>query len=42
MGVMTLAANKGSAVEIEVTGADEADALQALTMLINDCFGEGE
>lgn len=42
MGVMTLAANKGSAVEIEVTGADEAEALQALTMLINDCFGEGE
>lgn len=42
MGVMTLAANKGSIVEIEVTGTDEAEAMQALTTLINDYFGEEE
>lgn len=42
MGVMTLAANKGSIIEIEVAGIDESEALQALTTLINDHFGEGE
>ncbi|HBZ31117.1 MAG TPA: HPr family phosphocarrier protein [Nitrosomonas nitrosa] len=42
MGVMTLAANKGSIIEIEVAGIDEFEALQALTTLINDHFGEGE
>lgn len=40
MGVMTLAANQGSTVEIEVTGADEDEALQALTTLISGYFGE--
>ncbi|SDW30917.1 HPr family phosphocarrier protein [Nitrosomonas communis] len=42
MGVMTLAANKGSIVAIEITGADETEAMQALTNLINGYFGEGE
>lgn len=42
MGVMTLAANKGSIIEIEVAGIDEFEALQALTTLISDHFGEGE
>jgi len=42
MGVMMLAAGLGSVVEIEVTGADEHAALNALTALINDKFGEGE
>ncbi len=42
MGVMTLAANKGSTVAIEITGTDETEAMQALTALINDYFGEGE
>jgi phosphocarrier protein HPr len=42
MGVMMLAAGKGSRVELEVDGADEAEALAALTALINDKFGEGE
>ena len=42
MGVMTLAANKGSTVAIEITGADETEAMQALTNLINGYFGEGE
>jgi phosphocarrier protein len=41
MGVMMLAANKGSKVVLETDGADEAAALEALTALIADRFGEG-
>jgi phosphocarrier protein len=42
MGVMMLAAAKGSVVEIETDGTDEAQAMNALVGLINDKFGEGE
>jgi len=42
MGVMMLAAGIGSVVELEVTGPDEQTAIDALTALINDKFGEGE
>ena len=42
MGVMMLAAGKGSTVKIEVQGADADAALAALTKLIADRFGEGE
>lgn len=42
MGVMMLAAAKGAHVEIETNGADEGAAMQALTQLIQDKFGEGE
>ena len=42
MGVMMLAAGIGSVVEIEVIGADEQVALDALIALINDKFGEGQ
>ncbi|MRN38344.1 HPr family phosphocarrier protein [Neisseria sp. N95_16] len=42
MGLMMLAAAKGSVIEIEVDGSDEAAAMQALVELINDYFGEGE
>jgi phosphocarrier protein HPr len=41
MGVMMLAAAKGSVVEIETEGPDEAQAMTALVGLINDKFGEG-
>jgi phosphocarrier protein len=41
MGVMMLAANKGSKVTLETDGADEAAALEALAALIADRFGEG-
>ncbi|MFZ4499705.1 MAG: HPr family phosphocarrier protein [Burkholderiales bacterium] len=40
MGVMMLAAPKGSLVTLEVNGADEADAMAALAKLIADRFGE--
>jgi len=42
MGVMMLAASKGTTVSIEVSGPDEAEAMAGLLALINDYFGEGE
>lgn len=42
MGVMMLAANQGTTLGIETSGADEVEALQALVQLIEDRFGERE
>ena len=42
MGVMMLAAGKGSKVTLETDGPDEAEAIAALSALIGDCFGEGQ
>lgn len=42
MGVMMLAAGKGSKVILEASGNDENPAIEALVKLINDKFGEGE
>lgn len=42
MGVMMLAAGKGSKIILEANGNDETPAIAALTSLINDRFGEGE
>jgi phosphocarrier protein len=42
MGVMMLAAGKGSTVKIETVGADAEDALKAIVDLIADKFGEEE
>ena len=42
MGVMMLAAGIGSTVELEIDGADEQAAMNALLVLIADKFGEGE
>ena len=42
MGVMMLAAAKGSIVAIETFGPDEEQAMAALVALINGKFGEGE
>ena len=42
MGVMMLAAAKGSTVVIETDGTDEGDAMKALEQLIATCFGEEE
>lgn len=41
MGVMMLAAGIGSTVTLETVGEQEDEAMQALTALINDRFGEG-
>ena len=42
MGVMMLAAGKGSKVLVETDGPDEQEAMAALLDLIADYFGEGE
>ena len=42
MGVMTLAANKGSCIQLETSGDDEVEAMTALAALVADYFGEGE
>ena len=42
MGVMMLAAGMGSVVDIEVEGADEQDAMNAMRGLIDSKFGESE
>jgi phosphocarrier protein len=42
MGVMMLAAGKGSKITLEVAGPDEEQAMDALCALINDRFGEGQ
>lgn len=42
MGVMMLAAAKGTSIQIETNGPDEAEAMRAVVSLINDKFGEGE
>lgn len=42
MGVMMLAASKGTEMSIEVDGDDENDCMQALVNLINNRFDEPE
>lgn len=42
MGVMMLAANKGSELIMEIEGPDEIAMNEALVQLINNYFGEGE
>jgi phosphocarrier protein HPr len=42
MGVMMLAAGKGSTIVIEAEGIDEAEAMTALEQLVAARFGEHE
>ena len=42
MGVMMLAAGKGSRVLLETDGPDEIEALDTIVALIGNYFGEGE
>lgn len=42
MGVMMLAAAKGSEVELIIDGSDEKEAMQSLLELIANRFGEAE
>lgn len=42
MGVMMLAAGKGSRIAVEARGSDAEAAIAALVALIRDKFGEGE
>ena len=42
MGIMMLAAGLGAEVELETEGEDEQQAVDAITALVNDKFGEGQ
>jgi phosphocarrier protein len=42
MGVMLLAAGKGTGIELIVDGTDETTAMEAISELINSGFGEEE
>ena len=42
MGVMMLAAGIGAEVELETSGEQEQEAMDALVALIADKFGEGQ
>jgi len=42
LGILTLAATKGTKIKLKVSGKDEEAALKALVALINDKFQEKE
>ena len=42
LAVMLLAAGVGATIRLETQGPDEAEALDAIVALIEDCFGEGQ
>ena len=42
MGVLTLAASRGTELKLRADGSDEEAAIAAITALVNDFFGEGE
>jgi phosphocarrier protein len=42
MGVMMLAAGKGSRITVETTGDDEQECSNAIATLVAERFGEGE
>ncbi len=41
MGVMMLAAAKGSEITVLINGKDEQEAMDAMRKLVNNKFGEG-
>lgn len=42
MGVMMLAASKGTEIRLEIDGSDESNCMDAITKLISDRFDEAE
>jgi phosphocarrier protein HPr len=42
LGVMTLGASQGTEIELIISGEDEAAALEKISELIQNRFGEGE
>jgi phosphocarrier protein HPr len=42
MNVMVLGASQGAEIEIQISGADEQEAMEKITTLINHRFGEEE
>lgn len=42
MGLMMLAASKGSSINLSINGAEAEEALNALELLVGDKFGEDQ
>ncbi|MDR4306712.1 HPr family phosphocarrier protein [Chelatococcus sambhunathii] len=42
MGLMMLAAGQGTSIQVEATGSDAREAIEALAKLVADRFGEEE
>ena len=41
MGLLMLAASRGSSIQVRITGTQAAELAEALTALVEDRFGEG-
>lgn len=41
MGLLMLAASRGTSIKVRVSGTDEAEVMGALAALVADKFGEG-
>jgi len=42
LGLLTLAATQGTPLTLRADGPDEDEAVEAISRLFSDCFGEGE
>jgi phosphocarrier protein len=42
LGILTLAATKGTSIVVRADGTDEEQAVQAIVELFSDKFGEGQ
>jgi phosphocarrier protein len=42
LGILTLAATKGTPLIVRANGSDEVEAVQAIVQLFADMFGEGQ
>jgi len=41
MGLLMLAASRGTSIKVKISGAQEAEVMDALAALVADKFGEG-
>jgi phosphocarrier protein len=42
MGLLMLAASKGTCIDVETSGPQAAELADAIAALVADCFGEGQ
>lgn len=42
MGLLMLAAHKGTCIDVETTGREAEALAEAIAALVADCFGEGQ
>jgi len=41
MGLLMLAASRGTSISVETTGTQDAELMEAIDALVANCFGEG-